>query len=307
MRQPTVNFDGTLGQLLGPNMAMSQAVHDIPVQCLAAYSSGLPQDNGHCALHPSTGYPDGLTDSLERLFDFLKDYSTFPYNPGQLYSYSNLAVALLSMAALKLDSTDTENFGKTYNAALIEYCQTFGVDPAGRSATTLVYNQMEVGTLPVGYDHSFNEKVAPPCNVAGYGAGGVVSCAADMLKFLLYNMSPECVQYLQEYRWQHTAYCKIGMGPATGYGWFLTPRQMKNQSVALISKDGSVAGFTAWIAFEQRLSRTRASPRGIFVLTNGPDAVSLGLRAFSYLIPPEGSGDDTPWELPELSGDARVY
>jgi hypothetical protein len=308
MLQSTPNFEGTLGQRLGSQMTMSDTVKAIPIQCLASFSSGFPQDNGHCPLHPSTGYPAGLTATLQSLFNYLATYDTMAYTPGTTYSYSNLAMSLVSMAALNLDSTDTDAFGTAYNNALIQYCQMFGVDPTGSSPTTIVYNQVDTGSLPIGYDTSFQQKIAPPCSIVEYGSGGVVSTGADMLNFLLYCMSTNYPAFMQEYRWQHPQYCSAGEGPITGYGWFIGTQQIKNQPIRVVSKDGAVAGFTAWIALEQRPSLGTKSPRGVFILTNGPDAVTLGKEAFARLIPPESApADDDFLQAPELSFDPRVH
>jgi len=65
----------------------------------------------------------------------------------------------------------------------------FQVDE-GSTPTTVVYNQADVGSLPVGYDASFQPKIPAPCSIVEYGYGGIVSNGADMLQFLLYVMSP---------------------------------------------------------------------------------------------------------------------
>lgn len=307
MRQSEPNFDGTLGDRLGSQMTMSSTVSAIPIQCLASYSSGFPQDNGHCQLHPSTGYPSGMTASLESMFDFLATYDTMAYTPGTTYSYSNLAMSLVSMAALNLDSTDTADFTTSFNNALIQYCRMFGVD-TGSSPTTVVYNQMNDKLLPIGYDSSFGQKIGQPCNIPEYGSGGIVSNGSDMLQFLLYCMSANYPAFMQEYRWQHPKYCADEQGPVTGYGWFIETKTIKNRSIRIVSKDGGVAGFTSWIALEQRPSVGSASPRGLFILTNGPDATTLGRQAFARLIAPEAAPvDDAFLVPPEPSTDPRVH
>ena len=121
------NWSGTLGDFLGSQLPMSSDVNSIPIQCLAAYSSGLPQDNGSCDAHPNTGYPRNIAASLANVFHTLSSFSTV-YSPGTIYSYSNLGMSLWAMAALRLSSTDTAAFGSQYNNALINYCQAFAVD-----------------------------------------------------------------------------------------------------------------------------------------------------------------------------------
>lgn len=295
------NFAVTLGSMLGSKLTMSDTIAAITLQELAAYASGLPQDNGKCKLHPSTGYPAGMTASLANLFEFLKTYDTLPYTPGSTYAYSNLGMSLVSMAALKLDSLNTDDFAVAYNNALIQYCQTFGVDPSGSTPTTLVYNQFDTQTLPVGYDKDYAEKVGYPCPVLEYGSGGIVSTPSDMLLFLKYCMSDTYPIVLQQPVWKLPAYCVADKETQTGYGWFIDATPIKDQTI--VSKDGGVAGFTAWIALEQKSSSTAASTRGVFVLTNGPDAVKLGHQAMSRILPPTTAALD----IPERSFDARVH
>lgn len=307
MLQSEPNFEGTLGDRLGPQMTMSSTVSAIPIQCLASFSSGFPQDNGHCLLHPSTGFPPNVAASLDSLFSFLATYDTMAYAPGTTYSYSNLAMSLLSMAALNLDSTDTTGFGTAYNNALTRYCQTFGVD-TGSTPTTVVYDAMDTTTLPVGYDSSYQQKIGEPCSVVEYGSGGVVSTGADMLQFLLYCMSSRYPAFMQQYRWQHTSYCTGDQGPITGYGWFIATKPIKGQAVRVVSKDGAVAGFTSWIALEQRPGPGTASPRGLFILTNGPDATTLGAQAFARLVPPGSTPVDEASLAPsEPPNDPRIH
>lgn len=297
------DFSVTLGSMLGSKMTMSDTISAITLQQLAAYASGLPQDNGQCPLHPSTGYPADMTASLANLFKFLNTYDTLPYTPGTTYAYSNLGMSLVAMAALQLDSLDTDAFATSFNNALIKYCQTYGVDPSGSTPTTLVYNQSDTQALPVGYNKDYVEKVGYPCPVLEYGSGGIVSTPSDMLAFLLYCMSTNYPIVLQQAVWQLPAYCLANKQTQTGYGWFIDAQQIKGQTI--VSKDGGVAGFTAWIALEQKSSSTAASPRGVFVLTNGPDAVKLGHEAFARILPTTTSSAEL--EIPERSFDASVH
>ncbi len=301
MLQTEPNLGGTLSEKLP--LKVSGTVGSIPIQCLAAYASGFPQDNGDCPCHvnPISGK---TTETLDALFKFLVGYDTMAYPTGTMYSYSNLAVSLLSMAALGLDNTDTNAFGNAYNTQLIKYCQTYVGTDKGSPPTTLVYNQADIGSLPIGYDSNFKQWTLPPCSIVEYGSGGIVSCGNDMLTFLSYAMSPNYPVYFQEYRWQNPAYCLKNNppGPINGYGWFLYDRTIKGQTMRMVSKDGGVPGFSSWIGLEQRPSPDAASPRGLFVLTNGPQATQLGAHAFECLVPPTSTTTKT-LEFPVFSGN----
>ena len=171
-----------------------------------------------------------------------------------------------------------------------------------------MYSEVDTNNLPVGYDKDFQSKIRPPCSMVEYGSGGIVSTGNDMLQFLLYCMSASYPAFMQEYRWQHTSYCSGNEGPITGYGWFIETRTIKNQQIRIVSKDGGVAGFTSWIALEQRPAPGTASPRGLFILTNGPDATTLGKQAFGYLIPPASAPVDEAFlQSADPPPDPRVH
>ena len=98
------------------------------------------------------------------------------------------------------------------------------------------------------------------------------------------------------------------IGLSINNGWFITTETIKNQQIRIVSKDGGVAGFTSWIALEQRPAPGTASPRGLFILTNGPDATTLGKRAFGYLIPPASAPVDEAFlQSAAPAPDPRVH
>ncbi len=291
------NFSPTLGALLGSNMTMSSEVGGITLQELVAYSSGLPQDNGMCPLHRGRAYPPGTSATLQSLFAYLANYDNLAYQPGKIYSYSNLGFNLAAMAALKLDSTDDDAYATAYSNALVQYCQSFGVDPSGSSPTTLAYGAVDAQMLPVGYNSSYQQTIYPPVTIPEYGAGGGVSTPNDMLTFLLYCMASAYAP-LQAPVWTLPDWCVTNTKTETTLGWFVDAAQIDNQTI--VSKDGAVAGFTAWIAMTQKPSQGSSS-YGLFVLTNGPDAVCLGQKAFAMLL-----SSAAELTVPQRAFDARV-
>jgi CubicO group peptidase (beta-lactamase class C family) len=315
------SFDGTLAEYFpnpteGRNPFTLGDVGSIPVQDIAWYTSGLPQDNGHCARSNDTPFA-GHTGSLSELFGFLNGYNPAdppppkpaPWPPGKSYTYSNLAMSLLGMAALKgeLTSTDDDAFAETYNKALMGYCQQFGVDTPGNT-TTIVYSLMaEMGipydSLPCGYVTNYQLDNAVPCAIPEYGSGGIVSNGNDMLQFLLFCMGlngPAYPLWMQKAAATRKRWCKGG-DETTGYGWFVSPT-VDNQWLA--TKDGGVAGFTAWIVVLNPPPPSGTS-YGLFILTNGPDATTIGPQAFSTLFP-EGKAPQFP-DATARSFDAHVH
>jgi hypothetical protein len=123
-----------------------------------------------------------------------------------------------------------------------------------------------------------------PCNEVEYGSGGIVSNGSDMLNFLLYNMSPKYPASLHKVQSGLPAVCNPSSSPQVGFGWFQRSISAGyDNTTTVVCKDGGVTGFSSWIAFQLA---NEPSPCGLFVLTNGPDAVTLGLKAFKILLAP---------------------
>jgi hypothetical protein len=133
------------------------------------------------------------------------------YTPGQTYAYSNLGMSLASMAGLGVyPGMTNDEFAQAYNDQLINYCQTFNVD-TGNTPTTVVYNQIDTTTLPIGYDKSYSKDIAEPCFIPEYGSGGIVGNGSNMLQFLLQCMPKNYPYTLQDKVWQLPGYCRRTM------------------------------------------------------------------------------------------------
>jgi CubicO group peptidase (beta-lactamase class C family) len=284
-------FHGYLGDpYLTQLSAQMGAVANVPVDAIARYASGLPEDNGYCAKRPDP-YGNHRWESITILLDYLNNHMQQPrrppWPPNTWYSYSNLGFAMLAMAAVEFNSTDTQQWGLAFQSALVEYCQQFGVDPPGYTATTTLYNLLSPGHggLPNGYDEKGRVDNGHPTTLVGAGSGGIVSNGDDMLKFLLYCMGPDYPSWTQLQHgppWNDS--CDDGT-TATGYGWFMETESFPRK-VQYVWKDGGVTGFSSFIALEQRPNQYVGSTRGLFVLSNGPNAMNdVGYDALQWLFP----------------------
>ena len=146
---------------------------------LAIYQPGLAQDN------QGGVYPRWVLENLETLFRFLSDYNP-PYQQGTCYAYSNLGWSLLAMAALGLDSRQPGTLPGLYAQQLAAFCSRFSANE------TRLFSPELKPLLPRGHTKQF-EALPPrapylPTQWPHVGAGGVISCGADMMQFLLYNM-----------------------------------------------------------------------------------------------------------------------
>jgi beta-lactamase class C len=275
-------YEGTLGTSLGSRMRLSKAVADIRLKNLAIYEPGLPQDNQGGA------YPPGTTNTLKSLFDYMADFVP-PRPQGSCYAYSNTGWALLSMAALRIDNTNTDAFVAAYDKRLKQFCAGFG------APSTSVFHAEMKPRLPIGYDR----RLAPlpvgspyrPSNPPGYGSGGIVSNGADMLRYLLYNMgrlpgglSDAALAYQQTETFQTAPCAATGKGPVTGYGWFHGPAQIAQGPTTVLNKNGGVPGFTSWMGFTKWQGTGAPSSHGVFVLHNGPQSTPIGMNAMKLLL-----------------------
>src|SRR5262249_36007708 len=118
-------------------------------------------------------------------------------------------------------------------------------------------------------------------------SGGIISTGDDMLKFLNYQMTSPDIWYLQvRFNWSPLPdYCKASSwGPYVGVGWFFSDITAGGKKYTVTSKNGSVAGFTAWIGFLSRHAADESSSTGVFVLENGPTATQDGFSILKILL-----------------------
>lgn len=277
-------FEGALGQWLAPR-PMSGSIAAIPLADLARYRSGLAQDN-HGA-----PYPPGTMRAFAPLFAYLQGAA--PANPpGRCYSYSNLGWSLLAMAGHDAARGTAEAFAERYDTALSAFCGGLGMNATG------IFRPALRRRLPQGYRRTWQAlpRAADyaPTGPAGVGSGGIVSTGADMLAFLRDAMGfgdggveSRAHAYLQGQAFAAPA-CGGGRAPRTAYGWILhdvqDPSQARSGPLTLVTKDGGVAGFSAWMGFLAWQGTGAPSPFGVFALSNGPLAPALGLEAMRRIL-----------------------
>jgi beta-lactamase class C len=273
-------YSGTLGSHM-PNMGMSPAVAGLTLVNLAIYQPGLGQDN------QGGVYPRWVLENLETLFRFLSDYNP-PYQQGTCYAYSNLGWSLLAMAALGLDSRQPGTLPRLYAQQLAAFCSRFSANQ------TRLFSPELKPLLPRGHTKQL-EALPPrapylPTQWPHVGAGGVISCGADMMQFLLYNMgrlpgglTDQALAYQQ--RPSFTSHsCSATGSPTTSYGWFRAKHASSRGETVVLNKNGGVAGYTSWMGFTQWQGTGAPSPRGLFVLSNGPDSTKHGKNMMKLLL-----------------------
>jgi CubicO group peptidase (beta-lactamase class C family) len=275
-------YEGTLGGWLGSKLTMSRSVADLSLKNLAVYHPGLAQDN------QGGVYPPGMMSSLTTLFSYLSTL-TPPFPQGTCYSYSNLGWSLLGMAAVKLASPNGQEFADSYNAKLAQFCRGFS------ATNTQVFQPNLKPRLPMGYTRQFEALPASnnyqPVREGGYGSGGIVSTGADMMQFLLYNMgrlpgglTDRALAYQQAETLRAAPCSGTGPGPTTSSGWFHGKVQAPQREIAVLNKNGGVAGFTSWMGFTGWQGTGAASSHGVFVLSNSPVSTRMGNTIMKLLL-----------------------
>ncbi|MFG1399122.1 serine hydrolase domain-containing protein [Roseixanthobacter pseudopolyaromaticivorans] len=274
-------FEGTLGTWLGGSARLSPAVEGLRLANLATYRPGLPQDNQGGA------YPPRTMAGFQTLFDFLSTYNP-PMEQGACYAYSNLGWALLAMAGTGIAGADADGFAERYDRRLGDYCASFGAGDTGW------FRPGMKARLPLGYTKQWQalprDASYRPTHALAVGAGGIVSTGADMLAYLRLNMglakgglSDPALAYQQGADFSASA-CAGGRASRTAYGWFRADATAPRGRVTVLTKDGGVAGFTAWMGFSAWQGSGKPSGEGVFVLCNGPSATPIGVRAMKLLL-----------------------
>jgi hypothetical protein len=193
------------------------------------------------------------------------------------------------MAAVGLDSTDTQEFVRTYSAKLVKYCSAFS------APGTQVFDPDLKARLPQGYSKEF-APLPPtggyqPTPAAQYASGGIVSNGADMMRFLLYSMgrlpggiTDAALKSQQAETFRVGPCAGAGAGTVTSYGWFHAKLETPNGEAVVVNKNGGVAGFTSWMGFSSWQGTGAPSSHGLFVLSNSPASTRLGNAAMKLLL-----------------------
>ncbi|SFJ61036.1 serine hydrolase domain-containing protein [Bradyrhizobium sp. cf659] len=290
-------YDGnTVGSCM-PSISLPAAISGIPVADIVTYASGFPQDNG---LPPDPRGPFCPPSNLQNFTELVAWFNSGQHSawicpPGQCYTYSNLAWSLLAIAGANPQNTYVDVYDE-YNTQLVELCAGLGMN------NTALFNTGQVPSMACGYDgtqpfdigHSYL-----PCPPMEFGSGSIVSCASDMLQWLLYNMgqlqpSPTEFAILQTQQQTGWTRGKCGTatgicggptkGPTVGIGWFFP--KIAGAAGSVLSKDGGVPGFSSWMGFESWVQNGASAPsgNGVVVLSAGSLASPVGQKIMSILL-----------------------
>jgi serine-type D-Ala-D-Ala carboxypeptidase/endopeptidase len=270
-----VNPNQTVAVYLHPKGPFtSETLAGIPLDSLVNYTSGLPKDNRDEEAETVAPRLWPRPYSMQGMVSFLNNWQPTLSPPGEKYSYSNLAFAIMS-AIIASDGTDALPAVHPFTGKMREYV----FRPLGLKAT--FFNQADLGKLPLGFEHkrgsSAPQEAEPghPFFPAYFGEAGIIAGPNDMFKWLLFNMGiTRDASLTPLLPALHRPSTKVTTDPdnsdnssGLGLGWFID--QKKGDWPGSIFKDGASKGFTSYMAFvpspNPGKDRSRA---GAFVLVN---------------------------------------
>jgi len=217
---------------------------NITVGNLATQHSGLPRLPGNLG---STEAKDPYAEySVDKLKAFLASY-TLTRDPGSRYEYSNLGVGLLGYALGVHAGTDYEHV-----------LQRQILEPLGMAHSTTVQDDAVRARLASGHD-SAGEPASNWHLATLAGAGGIVSTADDMLRYLKANMGVSKTALYPAMQLAQTPRAD-GPRPADRIGlvWMID----RVGGADLIEHSGMTGGYASYVGF------TADRKHGVVVLTN---------------------------------------
>lgn len=261
----------TIGDFSQPNgpLPISPTLAGITLDELMSYTTGLPKDNVNAPRDSPPELPSPY--SMPAMLSYLSAAPPPVTSPGQQYTYSNLAFAIMS-AILASGGT----IGDPRVGAFVRKMREHVFEPLGIPAT--YFNSASLAQLPLGFNYNYQESPAysasPPGWVffpAYFGAGGIVATPNDMLQWLLFNMgivqNAQLSPLLPVLQTPATTVTPPNTDTRLGLGWFISPGG--NSSSASVFKDGDLHGFGSYIAFLPSPDPgVTPSQAGVFVLLN---------------------------------------
>jgi serine-type D-Ala-D-Ala carboxypeptidase/endopeptidase len=227
---------------------------------LATAHSGLPRMPGN--FNPADQLNPYIDYTEKELTTYLNNCE-LKYEPGTTYEYSNLGMGLLGFIL-------TQEKNKPYSELLNESILT----PLGMSQT-LISGAKNSKLLATGYRDKTPVKAWTWSNQSVLtGAGGIVSSAEDMLKFLSAQLTSDKSTINKAFQETHKERTDAG-SPAMqiGLGWHIRDHKY-------IWHNGGTGGFRSFIGFDP------VRKRGIVILTNSTTgADDLGMHWLNDSIP----------------------
>ncbi|MDL5050955.1 serine hydrolase [Oscillatoria amoena NRMC-F 0135] len=259
--QKKINFTDSAQKYLPSKMILPKKNgKTISIQHLATAHSGLPRmPMNFSPEDPADPYIDYDEDQLT---GFISNYE-LSRDPGSQYEYSNLGMGLLGYIITRVER-------KSYSASVTNLI----TGPLSMN-NTFISGQRQDMALATGYSGiqpvkawTWNDKSVLT------GAGGLVSNAEDMMKFMVANLkaASEKTQLDQAFLMTHTPRGDAGK-MKIGYGWHIRDED-------IVWHNGGTGGFRSFAGF------SKSKNKAVVVLTNSnTGADDLGFHLLSDMYP----------------------
>lgn len=256
-----VDLDDELQQYLPKGISAPKRKGEvIRLVHLTNHTSSLPRmPTNFSPSNPNNPYADY---SEKQLYNFLATYK-LSRDIGSEYEYSNYGVGLLGhVLAVKK--------GKSYEELMLQrISKPLRLKETGITLTPRMKRNLALG-------HREGVKVANWDLKILAGAGAIRSTAADMVKFLKYNMGVEKSPLDSAMKLSHANTRKKGANPIVGLGW----HTMSTDKGDLVSHNGGTGGYSSFIGF------LKESKKGVVVLSNSNASVDdIGLHLLNPKVP----------------------
>jgi len=256
---------------------------EITLLDLATHTSGLPSvPANYTPVDPGNPWAHY---TLEHLYDFLSNYE-LRRAPGQVAEYSNIGVGLLGHA---LSRAAGQDFRSLLTDRLLE--------PLGMENTGFTHDDPTTGWMAQGYRSG---EVVPfwTGTEAIDGAGGLLSNAMDMLRFLDANVGEPTTELERAMRDAHQVRREFTGGRDIGLGWWTYYYDGRSY----LEHGGSTGGFRTYIGIDP------SNGIGFVLLTNTGDfADDIGRDFLHYGKPIDVAVVDVPLETLESYTGQYAY
>jgi CubicO group peptidase (beta-lactamase class C family) len=230
-----VNGDSTPASPQGDSVQ----ARGITFRQLASHTSGLDREPGldDAATGPIEGWEDKILASIPR--------TLLERDPGAAYAYSNIGYGILGLA---LSRAAGEPFMALVEEGIFE--------PLGMTSSTFVIGEGMAPRLAVGYRNSRDGAVdtgRPAREHTGRGYkvpnGGVYSTVGNLARFAAAVMGATDPQLLSDESRAEMLRIQTPEDSTRGYGLGVVLLESED-GVRMAGHGGSVAGYTAYLAFE---------------------------------------------------------
>ncbi|HUO57908.1 MAG TPA: serine hydrolase domain-containing protein [bacterium] len=219
---------------------------------LATHTSGFPNLPGEGDLPSGYNPKDPTNVTLEMGREFLGHFK-LSWEPGVHYDYSSINIALLGYVLSLKEHQEVETLMRQRV-----------LDPLGMTDTRITLSKTQRERLAVGYDHDGAEASFVDTPMAFAAGGSFKSTAADLLKFVAYNLGlvkPNPLAKAMEEQQKPLGY--LSGGPTRTISYFTFPHDF-GEAYLVRSR---TLGFRGCLGFipEHKI--------GIVILTNWDDFV----------------------------------